>query len=496
MNMISDLHTPLLLQTLEAQKRAFAAELPATEAVRRDRLRRASAMLLRHAERFIAASQADFSNRPAELARIFEVFFPLEALRNAEKQLARWMRPERRRAPFPFSLFGARAEVQYQPLGSVGIIAPWNGALTLLFLPLAPVLAAGNRAFLRPSDLTPHCGEAAAAAVAEYFDPEEVAVATGGHEVSVAFSALPFDHLLFTGSTNVGRVVARAAAEHLTPVTLELGGKCPVFVLPDADLPLTARKLGAGKLLNGGQACIGPDTLYVPPQLAEPLMAGMDEEIRRQLPRGAADPDACGLIDERQYQRVASLIDEAVAAGVEARVLGNPGSTRDPQRRVISPTVLINPPAHLRASREELFGPVLVLRHCSDPLAVLRQTRGGDKPLALYVFSRDTQAMQRILDESFSGGVTLNDIASHFGVHDLPFGGVGHSGLGAYGSGKEGFKRFSHARAVYRQAGPFALTGVARPPFGKFYEMAIVKALKRQEQCYADVKPRKNAART
>lgn len=477
-----------LSEALALQRASFQAELPVTLAVRRDRLRRAIAMLLRHAERFIAASQADFGNRPPELARLTEVFFPLEALRHAERHVARWMKPDRRGALFPFSLFGARAEVQYQPLGVVGVVAPWNAALTLLFLPLAPILAAGNRAFLRPSDLTPHCAAAAAAAVSEYFDPAEVAVALGGHETSVAFTSLALDHLLFTGSTAVGRIVARAAAENLVPVTLELGGKCPVFVLPDADLVDSARKLAAGKLLNGGQACLGPDTAWVPPALIEPLLAAMDAELRRQLPQGVADAGVCGLFNARQYERVAGLVDDAVARGAQIRVLGG-GAARDAARRVIAPTVLIDPPPEARASREEIFGPVMVLRTCPDLDGTLRAMRREDKPLGLYVFSRDRGAAQRVLDGSFSGGASLNDIAMHFAVHDLPFGGAGASGIGAYGSGLEGFRRFSHARAVYHQAGPFGLTRAMRPPYGKLYQMVFVDGMKRLEKRYADVRP-------
>lgn len=483
----------LLLQTLERQRAAFLAEQPVSLAQRTDRLRRAIAMVLRHADRFIEASQQDFPHRPPELARLTEVFFPLEALRHAEKHVAQWMKPQRRGALFPFNLFGARAEIQWQPLGVVGVVAPWNAALTLLLLPLAPILSAGNRAFLRPSDQTPHCGDAAAAAIREYFDPTEVAVALGGADVSVAFTGLPFDHLLFTGSTPVGRVVAQAAAPHLTPVTLELGGKCPVYVLDDADLPATARRLAFGKLLNGGQACLSPDTVFVPPQMVQPLLAAMDAEVRLQLPAGPDDVGFCGLLNARQFDRVASLVDEAVALGTQTRVLGAGGDTpqaaRRPERCAMAPVVLIDPPAQARASREEIFGPVMVLRTCTDLQATLAAQRQLDKPLGLYVFSGNAASAQQVLDGSFSGGVTVNDTAMHFSVPDLPFGGVGHSGVGAYGMGEEGFRRFSHPRAVYKQAGPYALMRAMRPPYGRLYQQVFVKGLQRLEKRYADVQP-------
>ena len=483
-----------LLATLELQQQAFRQDFPVTEPIRRERLRRAIAMLLRHADHFIEASNADFGNRPRELARMNEVFFALTALRHAESQLSHWMRPERRKAILPFKLFGARAEVQYQPLGSVGVVAPWNGPLTLLFMPLAPILAAGNRAFLRPSDVTPHCADAADAAVREYFDPSEVAVALGDQSTSMAFTSLPFDHLLFTGSTNVGRAVAKAAAEHLTPVTLELGGKCPVIVLPDADVKDTGRKLAIGKMLNGGQACLGPDTAWVPPELVDPLLELMSQEIQSQLPRGVQDPSTCGVINERQYARLTSLIDEAIAMGTSFRVLGNTSAPRDDARRIIQPIVLIDPPPQARASHEELFGPVMVLRRYTDLDASLKAIRQLDKPLGLYVFSRSGQSMQHVLDRSFSGGVTLNDIAMHLAMPDLPFGGVGMSGIGAYGSGRDGFRRFSHARAVYRQAGPVSLTNVLRPPYGRMYQRVFVDSLEGLRKRYADVKPRADSS--
>jgi coniferyl-aldehyde dehydrogenase len=481
--------------TLALMRASFQAAQPVTLDVRRDRLRRAIAMTLAHADRIVAASQRDFPNRAPELARLNEVFMPLDALRRAERSVARWMKPERRRAPAPFSLFGARAAVEYQPLGVVGVISPWNGPITLLLLPLATILAAGNRAFLRPSDQTPHCAEAIDVAVREYFDPDEVSVALGGTDVSVEFSKLPFDHLLFTGSTNVGRIVAESAARNLTPVTLELGGKCPVYVMPDADVGEAGRRLAFGKLINAGQGCLCPDTVFAPPALAEGIIQAMDAEVRRQSPGGIAAPEVCGIFGARQYERLRAIVADAREQGAEVRALGvdvGALATLDDQHKM-APVVILDPPETARASREELFGPVLVLHTKGDIDSVLARQRQRDKPLGLYVFSRSGAKVRYVLERSFSGGVTINDTIMHLSVPDLPFGGVGHSGTGAYGFGIEGFRRFSHARAVYRRAGPYSLVRAMHPPFGRLYDFAVTRTLRRLARQYAKVAPRNPA---
>lgn len=469
---------------LEQMRAGFLSELPVTFEVRRDRIRRAIAMTLKHADALLAASLQDFPGRRAELARLTDLFMPLEAMRHAERKLAAWMKPQKRGAPQPFSLFGARAQVQYQPLGVVGVVAPWNAPLTLLLLPLATILAAGNRAFLRPSDQTPACAAALDAAVREYFDPDEVSVALGGLQTSQAFTALPLDHLLFTGSTGVGRVVAASAADNLTPLTLELGGKCPVFVLADADVGEAGRRLALGKLMNGGQGCLCPDTAYVPAALQPSLLAAMDAEVRRQT----QGDDLCGLFSAQHYQRLQAIVEEARQAGAQVLTLGTQAC--DEARLRMAPTVIVDPAPTLRASREELFGPVLVLRSCDAPLPAMQALRQGEKPLGLYVFSRSRHAAQQVLDASFSGGATVNDTLMHLSVKDLPFGGVGHSGMGAYGFGIEGFRRFSHARAVYWQGGPFGLLRAMHPPYGVLYRFAIEGTLRRWQRRYADVPPR------
>lgn len=474
---------------LESQRAAFLAALPVSYAMRKDRLDRGLAMLLAHREALIDAAMSDFPNRDRDWTRIAEVFAPSQVFLGARKELKRWMQPERRKAPPPFRFFGARAEIQYQPLGVVGIMAAWNGPINLLLVPMATALAAGNRALLCPSDLMPACAEALDTAVAEYFDEAEVSVARGGLAVCKAFSRLAFDHLLFTGSPRVGAEVMAQAAANLVPVTLELGGKCPAIVLDDADIEDTAHRLIDTKTMNGGQACLAPDLLCVPRSRLDALVGAMDSAMSARYPRAATNAQFCGIVNARNYQRVTSLVDEAREAGTQVRVLGE-GPERDDAQRRMAMHLLIDPPAHTRAMREEIFGPVMTVLSYDQIDTVCAQLAAQPKPLGLYVFSRDRVRTQHVLDRTFSGGVTINDTIFHYTVPELPFGGVGQSGMGAYSFGVEGFRRFSHARSVYRQAGPRSLAGVMQPPYGRLYDWVIRGQVERLAARMAEVRKR------
>lgn len=404
-----DLESPAqaMHAALEAQRADFLRHVPVSYAVRHDRLERGLAMLAAHRKKLVEAGLQDFGERGPEWTLLQEVFGTVAAYQSALKNLKRWMRPERRSAPVPFNLFGATAQIQYQPLGVVGIMGAWNGPITLVLGPLAPVLAAGNRAMLCPSDLMPASAAAVAEAVREYFDVTEVTAVSGGLEVNKAFSALPFDHLMFTGSPGVGAKIMAAAAPNLVPVTLELGGKCPVVIGEDADMDDAAQRLAVTKTLNGGQACLSPDHFFVPRKR-------LDDFLQR-----------------------------------------------------------IDAPADSRVMREELFGPLLAISTYDDVEDACLRIRLQPKPLGLYVFSRSARFRQFVLDRTFSGGVTLNDALYHYGVSSMPFGGVGRSGMGAYSYGIDGFRRFSHARGIYKQGGPRALLRVMRPPYGWMFDMAI-----------------------
>lgn len=466
---------PALQLTLDRQRAAFLAELPVSLAVRRDRLDRGLAMLIRHRERLHAAIMNDFPGRPAEWTSLVEIFAPAQVFAAARKNVHRWMRDERRKAPLPFSLFGARARIQYQPLGVVGIMSAWNAPLNLVLVPLATTLAAGNRAMLCPSDQMPNVAAVLDEAVRAYFAPEELAVAQGGLAVCKAFSQLQFDHLMFTGSSTVGAEIAATAGRNLVPVTLELGGKCPVVIAPDADLDDTAQRLIAAKTYNGGQACLAPDHLFVPRAKLDALRTALDRAVAALYPGGAANSNYCAVVSERHYQRLQSILDEARQRGADIQPLGlAPGeAASDPATRRLVPHLVIDAPSDTRVMRDELFGPVMVVSGYDEIEAACRQIVAAPKPLGLYVFAKNPALRRFVLDRTFSGGVTENDALFHYSVPDLPFGGVGRSGIGAYSFGIEGFRRFSHARAIYTQAGPRALMRVMQPPYGRLFDLVV-----------------------
>jgi coniferyl-aldehyde dehydrogenase len=358
----------------------------------------------------------------------------------------------------------------------------WNGPLNLVVVPMALALAAGNRAMLCPSDMMPTIAEALDDAVRAYFDATEVAVARGGLDVAKAFAKLPFDHLLFTGSPPVGAQVMAQAAPNLVPVTLELGGKCPVIVAPDANIADTAKALVATKTMNGGQACLAPDLVLVPRAECDALVRALDAASAALYPKAAANLNWCGIVNERHFQRVSTLIEQARQSGARVEVLGtagDPAAVRDVVNRRLALHVVIDPPPDSRAMREEIFGPVLTVVTYDDLGAACSRLRAMDKPLGLYVFSRDAATTQFVLEHTFSGGVTVNDALFHYSVPDLPFGGVGRSGMGAYSFGIEGFRRFSHARSVYRQAGPRSLLRVMQPPYTTVFDWVVRRQLER-----------------
>jgi len=479
-----------LERVLALQRQSFLAEMPVSAKSREDRLDRAAAMLLAHRKRLHESAMQDFPVRGRDFTYLVEIAASLQVLMDARKSVHRWMRPERRKAPVPFNLFGARSQIQYQPLGVVGIMGAWNAPINLVLVPLATALAAGNRAMLCPSDLMPHCGEALNEAVRAYFDASELAVACGGLEVSKAFSRLQFDHLLFTGSPQVGAMVMQQAAPNLVPVTLELGGKCPVLIGAGADLADTARVLVATKTMNGGQACLAPDLVFVPREQLEALVTELDRAARQLYPGAAGHPDYCGIVNQRHFARIESLVEQARAAGADVRPIGvNAGCVLDEARRRLALHLIIDPPQGSRAMTEEIFGPVFTVLGYDDLGKTCASLRAMPKPLGLYVFSRNSAQTQSILDQTFSGGVTVNDALFHYSVPDLPFGGVGRSGMGSYSFGIEGFRRFSHARSVYYQAGPRSLLRVMQPPYGRLFDLLIRKRLEKLAQRYAERVP-------
>jgi coniferyl-aldehyde dehydrogenase len=460
-------------QLLEAQHAAFRTEAGADARVRRDRLQRAIALLVDHQVEICEALAQDFGRRPATLTRFVDILPAISSLKYARAHVGRWMRPRRQRIGLPIGAPGVRAEIVPQPLGVVGLISPWNFPITLTFGPLAGILAAGNRCLIKPSELAPAVSALLAACVGEYFDRAEVAVVTGGAEVAEAFSRLPFDHLMFTGSTSIGRRVMAAAAEHLVPVTLELGGKCPVLIGRSAPLGRTVDRILLGKLTNTGQMCIAPDYVLLPGAMLEPFVREATAWMDRTYPGGISNPDYTGLVSERHVERMRSLLADAAARGARVVWLGTGTDGAAAQGRFLAPALILDATDDMRVMQEEIFGPLLPVRTYREIAAAAAQVNARPKPLALYYFGEDRAEMQWVLAHTTSGGVTVNDVAVHFLAEEMPFGGVGASGMGAY-HGEHGFTQFSHARTVFRQTrlDVQGLVGL-RPPYGPRAERVL-----------------------
>ena len=460
----------VVAERFEAQRRAFAQEPHPSYEARLSRLDRLSALIEANEAAIVEAIDADFSGRAAQETRAAELFVVAAGIRHARRRLKRWMRV--RRVPTALHFRPGHNRLMPQPLGVVGVISPWNYPLQLALAPALAALAAGNRVMIKPSELTPAFSALLDRLVAGAFDAAELCVVTGDAETGKAFSALPFDHLFFTGSTAVGRAVAQAAADNLTPVTLELGGKSPAIIDPSADFDSAARRIAYGKLLNAGQTCIAPDYLMVPKGQGEAVAGKIASAMKAMYPALVANPDYTAIINARHRARLAALVDEAGAAG--ARVIEvNPANERfeSNETRKFPPTLVIAPPPETRLMREEIFGPVLPIVEYDGLDAAIARVRAGDHPLALYWFGRDRAARERVLRETLAGAVTVNDCLWHVVQEDQPFGGVGSSGMGAY-HGEWGFNAFSKLKPVFYQprlAGTFLL----RPPYGGTFERML-----------------------
>lgn len=455
-----------VLAMLEVQRAAFRAEGIVTARARRDRLARAIDLLVSHQTEICEAAAADFGRRPATLTRFVDILPALSALKHARRHLASWMRPQRRSVGLPAGAPGTRASIVHQPLGVVGVISPWNFPITLTFGPLAGILAAGNRCLIKPSELTPAVSALLESLVGRFFDAAEVSVVTGDAAVAERFSRLPFDHLMFTGSTAVGRRVMAAAAENLVPVTLELGGKCPVLIGRSADIARAVDRILLGKLNNAGQMCIAPDYICVPNDLREAFVHEARAWMQRVYPGLLANPDYTAMVSARHAERMRALLADATARGAHVIPLANDAAADSSPDRVVPPALLLDVTDAMAVMQEEIFGPLLPVRTYERIESEVAEINSRPKPLALYYFGSNRTEMQWVIDHTASGGVTINDIAVHFLAEELPFGGLGASGMGAY-HGEHGFRRFSHARAIFHQT-RLDVQGLAglRPPYG------------------------------
>jgi coniferyl-aldehyde dehydrogenase len=441
-----------LNQVLKRQRDSFAAAMPEPLSARKDRLGRAIALLRDNADRFCDAMSEDFGHRSREQSRSTDIEGSIGPLKQAVKQLDGWAAPERRKVPFPLGLLGAKAWIEYQPKGVVGVIAPWNFPLNLIFSPLAEVFAAGNRAMVKTSEYTPATAALLTELIARDFAPEELAIVNGGADVGEAFARLPFDHLIFTGATAIGRHILRAAAENLVPVTLELGGKSPVIVGKDTDLPRATGRIALGKMINAGQICLAPDYLLVRDEDEAQVVDGLKTAASTMYPTLASNPDYTSLVSDRHRARLDDWLDDARTKGARIEIV-NPAAEdfAAGNGRKMPLHIVRDATDDMILMQEEIFGPVLPIRRYDGIDDAIAQINRRDRPLALYHFGADADERRRVLDRTISGGVTLDDVIFHVGMESLPFGGVGPSGMGAY-HGEFGFRTFSHGRAVYQQA--------------------------------------------
>ncbi|MEK9869218.1 MAG: coniferyl aldehyde dehydrogenase [Gammaproteobacteria bacterium] len=453
---------------LDRQKKAYIADGVVTAETRIDRLDRAINILKNHGTKLSEAMAADFGHRSMDQSKMTDIDGAIGPLQHAKKHVRQWMKPEKRKVMFPLGIFGARGRIEYQPLGVVGCISPWNFPVQLTFAPLGGIFAAGNRTMIKPSEFTAQTSELMQELFAAEFDEEEVAVCTGGPDVGGAFSRLPFDHLLFTGATSIAKHVMRAAAENLVPLTLELGGKSPVVIGRSADMELAATNIMAGKTMNAGQICLAPDYVFLPEESRDEFVEAARNSVAKMYPDIKDNPDYTSIVNERHYDRLNGYLDDAREKGANVVEI-NPADEdfSQQQHHRIPPTIVLDPTDDMQVMQDEIFGPILPVKQYQDVNETLDYINDHDRPLGLYYFGQDKAEENKVLTHTTSGGVTVNDVVMHVAQEDLPFGGVGPSGMGSY-HGYDGFRNFSHAKAIYSQSKTVSkLAAAMRPPYKK-----------------------------
>ena len=462
----------------DAQYAASREQVDVPLLVRRERLLRMQKLLDEHAPTLAAAVQADFGVRSPRLTEVADLLVLRSLLSHTLSHLARWMKPQKVRTPF--YLLPARGHIQRQPLGVVGVISPWNYPVQLALAPVITALAAGNRVMLKPSELTPHTSAQLGILLAQFFAPDEVCVVQGDASLASAFSTLPFDHLVFTGSTAVGRKVALAAAANLTPTTLELGGKSPCIIDADCDLQDAALKIAHGKLLNAGQTCIAPDYVLLPRGRETAFVEAYRTAVARLFPRIAGNPDYASIISPRHLARLRNLLQQAQTQGAQvhsmdpapgAAVAPGVGALNSGTSRQMEPTLVLGATSGMQLMQEEIFGPILPVITYERLDDAIAHINAGPRPLALYWFGQSQAVQSDVLRRTVSGGVTVNDTLMHIAHDNLPFGGVGDSGWGAY-HGEPGFLRFCHQKSVLVQS-RWATGSMLYPPYGARFDRVM-----------------------
>jgi len=460
----ADLSPHRMREILSDQRTAFLREGPPSAAVRRDRIDRLSLAVLEHADELAEALMADFGNRPLAHSISSDILGSLPDIEHVRANLETWMEP---RVIDGTAERGTPTFVQSRPKGVVGVIGPWNFPVSLVVTPSIEALAAGNRVMIKFSEIPARTAEVFARAVATRLDPVEVAVLRGGPETSAAFSDLPFDHLFFTGSPAVGRHVAAAAGRNLVPVTLELGGKNPVVVGPDADVAVAAERISAARMMNGGQLCLCPDWVFVPRAGLDEFVSAYRESTSRYFPTVLGNPDYVTSVNDANYRRVVGLIEDAKSKGATVVTIApeeEQGALPDPTTRRIPPTLVLGVTEEMDLAHDEVFGPVISVRPYDTVDEAITAINAKPAPLAAYWYGADTAEYQDFLRRTTSGGVTRNDMALHFGIEGAPFGGVGQSGSGAY-HGRTGFDALSHQRTITGSELPIGIAPRAMPPY-------------------------------
>lgn len=463
----------------QRQRAATREEGPPPYGVRRSQLDRLRDAIQTRVPQVVEAIAGDYGCRSSHETLLSEVHLTLSQLRHTRKNLRRWMRPRRRAVSWPF--LPGRARITYQPLGAVGIISPWNYPFYLAMMPFLGALAAGNSILLKPSEITPRTAELLRELVEANFRPEVAAVVTGGPEVGRAFARLPFDHLLFTGSTMVGRSVLQAASGNLTPVTLELGGKSPAILGEGFPISTFAQRVVAGKLFNAGQTCIAPDYVLAPSGQIDRLVESLKAAASDYYPTLAGNPDYTSIISENHYRRLQCHVEDARKKG--ARVIEvNPGGEDLAAVRKFAPAIILDAREDTTVMQEEIFGPILPVQPYGTLQDAIRYVNERPRPLALYYFDNDRGRIRHVIEHTCSGGVCINDTVVQAAQDSLPFGGVGPSGMGTY-HGREGFETFSHAKSVFLQS-RYTLSALLRPPYGRTADRllrVLVRSPKRRQ---------------
>ena len=436
-------------------------------------------LLATHGEALAKAMAEDFGHRSIDQSNLTDIAGSIGAMKHSRKNLAKWMKPQKRPVEFPLGLLGSKSQVQFQPKGTIGIISPWNFPVNLTFTPLANVFAAGNRAMIKPSEFTEVTSELMRELFAKYYSEEEVAVVTGGPDVGAAFSKLPFDHMLFTGATSIAHHVMRAAADNLVPLTLELGGKSPVILGESANLEKAANRIMAGKTLNAGQICLAPDYAFVPEAKTQEFVGAAKGAVEKMYADGLKDnDDYTSIVNQRHYDRLNSYLDDARDKGAEVIEINPAGEnfTQQPHHKM-APHIVLNPTDDMKVMQDEIFGPILPVKSYKQTSEAVAYINDNPRPLGLYYFGDDKSERDMVLNNTTSGGVTVNDVIFHVAQEDLPFGGVGPSGMGSY-HGYDGFLEFSHKKAVYTQTGS-ELLAMMRPPYGEKYRKQVAGRMKK-----------------